>query len=404
MKKILVLFLVFSAFMACEKDSDFFFNEEPMNSEQSEYALKAEELLNQLTPEEMELLTPEDITEFKNGPPEELRIPGNQYGSWHPVLALFECQVNDTNTTGVGQWYGFGPSTLEIDNVPIPGTGFEDGNFILTNPEQAELMGPYRAKRMNPRGHHANWQRLKGKFETGTQIFFMPRGNVQMHTYFHPSGNQPLEILVIGWANYGLASPPVPLEFEEYFSFDALYEHYMGLKSIPGAEAMYVSTFNEFWLYPTAEEGKIAAPGIGQGDWLGEGPITFVVDQALVNEFGKGRWRLYTGQGTDYQNSEYMDFCHDHYLGATGGTWPFELVGGSEAFSGYGGQGTGVWIGLGDPNAIFGNIPDPGLLPADMIDDGFSCDSYGPTECMFLCNPGPGVNTLVYIIGYRYPL
>ena len=307
------------------------------------------------------------------------------------------------NTIAEGHWYGSGPVTLEIDQMPDTDTGFEDGNFFLTNPDQAQLMGSYRAKRI----HHKGYQRLIGKFETGTQIFFNPRGNVKMLVYFPPNGNQPLHILMMGWVNYGLASPPVPFEFEEHFSYDALYEHYIGLKSIPGAQPMYVETFNQFWLYPTAEEGKVAAPGIGEGDWMGVGPITFVVDQTLVDVLGSGRWRLYPGQGDDYQNSAYMDFCHDHFVGETGGTWPFEMVGGTGDFSNLGGKGTGVWLGLGDPNLIFGNVPTPGLLPPDLIDDGSTCTPYGSTACVpFIpefCNEGPGVPTQVYIIAYYYP-
>lgn len=403
MKKILLCFFVLAGFLACEKDGEFLANEDSMLTQQSEYALQAEELLNQLTPEQRELLSAEDVTEFKKGPQLEtqMRNQSHHHGTWHPVLAFFNCYVNESSTMGEGQWFGFGPASIEIDAVPDPDSGFEDGNFVLTNPDQAKLIGPYRARPMHNWGH-TSWQRLKGDFETGTQIFFYPHGNVRMLAFFHPS-NESLQIFAIGWVKYGLADPPVPLEFEEHFTFDALFEHYVGLKDIPGAEPMYVKTFNEFWIYPTEEEGKVAAPGIGQGEWLDNGPVTFVVDQTLVGNEGAGRWRLYDGQGENYQSMQYMEFCHDHFLGETGGTWPFELVGGSEAYFNQGGRGTGVWIGLGAPT--FGNTPDnPLLLPFELKDDGLSCESYGSTDCVGFCNPGPGVPTLVYIIAYRYPL
>ena len=401
MRKILSVLLILTGFIACEKENDFSIDEESMITQQSNYALQAEELLKQLTTEQLDLLQPEDITEFKKGPELDVmtRNQSSHYGSWHPVLAIFDCEVNEGMTVGDGYWFGHGHSSLEIDVIPNSSSGFEDGNFTLINPDQAKIMGPYRSKRL----HRFGYQRLKGKFESGSQIFFNPKGNVRMLAFFNQNNNETFLILAMGWAKYGLADPPVPLEYEEHFSFDALYEHYVGLQEIPGAEPMYVKTFNEFWIYPTEEEGKVAAPGIGQGEWLDNGPVTFVVDQTLLGNEGSGRWRLYDGQGENYQSMQYMEFCHDHFLGETGGTWPFELVGGSEAYFNQGGKGTGVWIGLGAPT--FGNIPEnPLLLPFDLKDDGLSCESYGSTDCVGFCNSGPGVPTLVYIIAYRYPL
>ncbi|MDX1702357.1 MAG: hypothetical protein R3250_17145, partial [Melioribacteraceae bacterium] len=143
--------------MACEQDSNFFVDEESMITQQSDYALQAEELLKQLTPEQRKLLSPEDIAEFKKGPELDVmtRNQSHHYGSWHPVLAIFNCEANEGMTTGDGHWFGHGHSTLEIDVTPNLNSGFEDGNFILINPDHAKLMGPY----LSNRAHRFGYQR-----------------------------------------------------------------------------------------------------------------------------------------------------------------------------------------------------------------------------------------------------
>jgi hypothetical protein len=394
----IILFL-----FACEKDSEFFTADDPLITQTSPYAFQAEELLSQLSPEGLEILTSEDIEEFKRGPEVTVRSQNQQYGSWHPVLGLFFCEAAESSTYGEGLWLGYGMSTLEIDRVPDPTEGFEDGHFTLTSAAQAKLMGPYVAKRAHRWGHHRIMQKLKGTFETGTQIFFMPDGRMKMNVVMPQQGNADMMVLIRGWVYYGLADPPVPLAFEPNYPTEVLEQHYIDLKTIPGAEAMYIETFNTFWTYPTITDGLLAAPGIGMGPWHDHGEVTFVVDQGITpaTESAAGRWRLYTGVGSDYQASEYMDFCHTMTFTPTGGIWPFDMVGGSEAFFNYGGKGTGVWLGLS--NIPFANVPDPALFPPDLFDNGFSCTPYGSNDCPS-CPIGPGGNTQVYIIGYRYAL
>jgi hypothetical protein len=108
------------------------------------------------------------------------------------------------------------------------------------------------------------------------------------------------------------------------------------------------------------------------------------------------------GTGPGYMNAQYFDICHTMTLTETGGIWPFDIVGGSEEFFNSRGQGTGVWIGLGEPP--FGNVPDPLIFPQDLKDDGFVCNPYGNTDCAGFCVPGPGFPTQVYVIAYRYAL
>jgi hypothetical protein len=393
-------FLLF--LFACEKDSEFFTEEDPVITQTSDYAIQAEGLLAQLPQEGLDILSPEDIATFRKGPNISTRSDASPYASWYPVLGMFFCDVGISNTTGEGMWIDYGLSSIELDLIPNPLAGFGDGNVMMTSEGQAKLMGPFEAKTYHKwkQGNHK--QLLKATFEAGTQIFFMPNGKMNMHVLFQPDEVHPIIILVEGWVEYGLADPPVPLDFEPHFPFDVLKQHYVDLKMIPGAEAMYIETLNDFWIYPTANPEIVAAPGIGTGPWHNVGNVTMTVDQTIegINAAGRGRFSMGTGPG--YMNAQYFDICHTMTLTETGGIWPFDIVGGSEEFFNSRGQGTGVWIGLGEPP--FGNVPDPLIFPQDLKDDGFVCNPYGNTDCAGFCVPGPGFPTQVYVIAYRYAL
>lgn len=400
----IILPILFMTFLcSCEKEPEAVPAEDFAYEYATPFTGQADELLSQLPREGLDLLSPADIANFRKGPEILYRSNENDFNSWYPVMGMFHCSLTESATTGEGIWYGYGMSSIVLDQLPDPTDGFGDGHVEMTSEAIAKLTGPFEAKTYHKWSQGKHKQLLKATFEAGTQIFFMPNGKMNMHVLFHPEDAYPITILVEGWVEYGLGVPPVPLAFEDNFEYDALYAHYTGLKTHAGAEPIYIETLNEFWIYPTATPDVVASPGIGTGEWHGTGPITMTVDQTIEGVYAAGRGRFSMGTGPGYKSAEYFEICHTMTLNETGGIWPFDLAGGSEAFFNYAGKGTGVWIGLGE--VPFGNVPsDPFLLPADLADDGFLCNSYGNTDCNGFCNPGPGVPTQVYVIAYRYPL
>ena len=298
-----MLLAVLVAITSCNKDSELNQVEAPELTEQQEWADQAQALLDQLPAEERELLSTEDVQEFMEGPNEQkinLRSGFTVNRSWRAMLAFFNMEVSNGITAGKGPWLGTGISQFEIDHMADMTNGFSDGRATMTDGQGQKMMGDFNAGNARTMSNGMVRQTLIWTLDKGTGFYFKPEGQIVLQVIIRPDRAYPIMVIARGWAFYGLNVDPVPRAFEEHFPVDFLEQHYLSLENVPGARPMYITTQNDFWGYPTAQQFTTAAPGIGTGQWNGE-DVTFVVDQTMVGDLvndpasvtSSGKYRIY---------------------------------------------------------------------------------------------------------------